>query len=180
MKDVYIVLTKSKSITSRIINFLMPTEYTHSSIAFDKELNEMYSIGRRYAFLFFPAHLKKENLESGFYHYYDLTKIGVYSIEVSQESYIAMKEYVDKLYQNNTKLKYSSWGLAFCRLHIGVVRKNKMFCSQFVCNVLMKAKEQLIDIPPELCTPTDFLKIKGIKCHYVGSVNELVKIQNNR
>ena len=178
MKEVYIVLTKSNSILSHVINLLSPSQYTHASISFDSDLNEMYSMGRIYTFLAFPAHMKKEYLNKGFFRYYKQTKIGVYSIEVSDTSYNKMKNYVEKLYQHNSKLRYSTLGVLCCRLNIKLKRKNRMFCSEFVCNVLNQADENLINICPELCYPVDFLTINGLKEQYIGNISHLLKMRN--
>ena len=179
MKEIYVVLTKSNSILSHVIDLLLPSQYTHASIAFDPHLDEMYSIGRIYTFLTYPAHMKKEHLDKGFFHFYKQTKIGVYSVIVSDISYIKMKNYVDKLYEDNKKLRYSSLGLLLCRLNIEAKRKNRMFCSEFVCNVLKQAEEGLIDKLPELCTPTDLLTTKGLKKEYIGTISDLAKTKAN-
>ena len=179
MKEVYIVLTKSNSIFSHVIDLLSPSQYTHASISFDSNLNELYSMGRKYTFLTYPAHMKKEYLDKGFFHYYKQTKIGIYSVEVSDASYIKMKNYVENLYRHNLKLRYSSLGVLCCRLNIKLKRKNKMFCSEFVCNVLKQADENLINKCSELCYPTDFLMINGLKKQYTGDVSHFLKTKNN-
>lgn len=178
-KRVYIVLTKSKTAVSKLIDSVLHSEYTHSSISFDSNLDNIYSFARRYTFLPNPANLKKEYLDKGFYHYYTNTKMGLYSIQVSKESYDLMKEYVENLYKNYKKHKYSFIGMVCCGLKIDLKRKNKMFCSQFVCNVLQHAKENIIDKVPELCVPDDFLSIDGLKCHYIGKVSEVAQLKKN-
>ena len=45
-KKIYIVLTYSGTILSRIIRAYTGDEYSHVSIALDKDLEEMYSFGR--------------------------------------------------------------------------------------------------------------------------------------
>ena len=179
MKRVFLVLTKSKSLLSRIMDLSLPSYYYHSSICFDSSIDEMYSVCRRHAFLMLPAYLYKEHLDKGFYYYFDSTRIGIYSFEVSDESYINMKNYVDELYKNNKQLRYSILGVLYARLNIRKVRKNKMFCSEFICNVLNRANENLIDIVPELCSPMNLLTIKGLKCHYIGKVSDVVNMKNN-
>ena len=59
-------------------------------------------------------------------------------------------------------------------------RKKKMFCSQFVCNVLKKADENLIDVEPELCSPTDLLNVKGLRQRYIGKIIDLVEIKKKK
>ena len=179
MKSVYLILTKSKTFISRLIDYSSPSYYTHSSISFDSNIDGMYSMGRKYAYLMIPAYLKKEYLDKGFYYHFDQTRMGIYSFEVSDESYINMKNYVDELFKNNKKIRYSTLGLFYIKLNIKKTRKNKMFCSEFVCNVLKRANENLIDFEPELCRPTDLLNVRGLKCHYVGKVCDVVQMKKS-
>lgn len=179
MKEIYIVLTKSKSILSHVIDLLLPSEYTHASISFDFNLEEMYSVGRVYAFTALPARMKKESLDKSFYRYYKQTKMGIYSILVSNASFIKMKNYVEKLYQHKSKLRFSILGILCCSLNIRLKRKNRMFCSEFVCNVLKQANENLINICPELCYPKDLLTVNGLKAQYIGTISDFIKIRNN-
>lgn len=179
MKNVYIVLTRSKTILSSIIYSFSSFDYTHASIAFDSNIDEMYSVGRVYTYLIYPARMIKEHLDKGFFHYHNSTKIGIYSIQVSNNSYNKMKKYVEELYEHNKKLKFSLLGILYCRLGIAVIRKNKMFCSQFVCSVLKQADEELIDISPEMCSPMDLLKAKGIKELYIGKISDLLEKESS-
>ena len=47
MKSIYIFLTRTESITSKMVKFFTNDKYTHSAIAFDKELFYLYSSGRK-------------------------------------------------------------------------------------------------------------------------------------
>lgn len=46
MKEIYIVLTHTGTALSRMIKWFTKDEFTHSSIALDAELKQMYSFGR--------------------------------------------------------------------------------------------------------------------------------------
>ena len=46
-KHIYILLTKTSSVFSRIIALFMGDKYTHSAISLDKNLDKMYSFGRK-------------------------------------------------------------------------------------------------------------------------------------
>ena len=43
----YIVLTRTNTGISKIIQLIKKDEYTHAAISLDKDLNHMYSFGRR-------------------------------------------------------------------------------------------------------------------------------------
>lgn len=44
MKQIYIVLTHTGTVLSRMIKMYTKGKFSHISIAFDKDLNEMYSL----------------------------------------------------------------------------------------------------------------------------------------
>ena len=49
-KKIYIVLTRTNTILSRLIGFIEDDEYTHASISLDRGLSQMYSFGRKYSY----------------------------------------------------------------------------------------------------------------------------------
>ena len=75
MKKIFIILTKSSTLLSRLIGWVTKDEYTHSSISFNSTLQPMYSAGRKYTFSMFPASLKVEPFTEGFYKYYNRSKM---------------------------------------------------------------------------------------------------------
>ena len=46
MKKIYIILTHTGTVLSRIIKIYTKDEFSHVSIALDKDLKQMYSFGR--------------------------------------------------------------------------------------------------------------------------------------
>ena len=43
MKTIYILLTRSTTILSRLVHFVTEDTYTHAALAFDEELKTLYS-----------------------------------------------------------------------------------------------------------------------------------------
>ena len=50
MKKIYIILTYTGTLLSKIIKFYTKNEFSHVSISLDKELKYMYSFGRLNAY----------------------------------------------------------------------------------------------------------------------------------
>ena len=50
MKNIYLVLSQTRSILSRIISRATGDRYAHVSLSLSDDLDEMYSFGRVYAF----------------------------------------------------------------------------------------------------------------------------------
>ena len=55
MKSIYILLTRSDTVLSRIVHLFTAARYTHVSIAFDGELQTVYSSSRKNGRTLFPA-----------------------------------------------------------------------------------------------------------------------------
>ena len=63
MKDIYVVLTKSKTWISRAIGVTTNDFYTHAAISFQKDLTPMYGFSRKFVYSPLPANIQKEYLE---------------------------------------------------------------------------------------------------------------------
>ena len=50
MKSIYILLTRSTTILSRLVYLITRDKYTHVSISFEKDLQPLYSSGRKNTF----------------------------------------------------------------------------------------------------------------------------------
>jgi len=61
----YIVLTRTNTVISKLIHVINNDEYTHAAIALDKELDHMYSFGRKYTFNPFIGVFKHEEINKG-------------------------------------------------------------------------------------------------------------------
>ncbi len=70
-KKIYIVLTRTNTILSRMIGFIKDDEYTHASISLDRHLSKMYSFGRKYTYNPFVGFLCSE------FVYYILNKSSI-------------------------------------------------------------------------------------------------------
>ena len=85
MKKLYIVLAHTGTILSRIIRMWTGDEYTHASIALDEDLNEMYSFGRKNAYIAFIGGFVREGIKFGTFKRFYKSEIGVYELEVTEE-----------------------------------------------------------------------------------------------
>ncbi|MDO4377855.1 MAG: hypothetical protein Q4C64_01720 [Erysipelotrichia bacterium] len=171
MKRIYLILTKSPTLLSRSIAWLTGEQYTHSSISFSDTIQPMYSSGRKYAFISFPAGLKEEPLDKSFYKYFSNSAMGIYCLDVDDKVYDQAYNYVTTMVEK--KYPFNALGLILCWLKIDHPRKNHYFCSEFVANALAAGGIDILK-KPNLYHPSDFLKIKGLKCLYIGKVKDAI------
>ena len=69
-KSIYVVLTMTGTLPARIIKFYTGEPYSHASIAFDEDLQEMYSFARRTVHNPFNAGFVREYIDSGIFGIY--------------------------------------------------------------------------------------------------------------
>ena len=65
MKTIYILLTRSGTLLSKLVYAATGSSYTHASMAFDADLSCLYSSTRKNGYTMFPAGPSKEYLNKG-------------------------------------------------------------------------------------------------------------------
>jgi inositol transport system substrate-binding protein len=173
MKDIYVLLTRSRTWISRLIGLTTSDKYTHASISFDENLSTMYSFSRKYTYTPLPANIQTELLYEGFYKRHNKIPCALYKITVEDEIYDKAKRDVENFLKNKKRYGFNIIGLFCCRFGIKYRRKNKYFCSQFVSHILKENDALHIDKDETLVRPNDFTKFKELKCIYEGKLNEL-------
>ena len=86
-KKIYVVLLRSTTVLSRLIHHFKGDEYTHAALAFDKELNYMFSFGRRRPGNPFVGCFKHERLDEGVYKSAHTLSEIIFGITVTAEQY---------------------------------------------------------------------------------------------
>ncbi|ULO06448.1 hypothetical protein H1230_26080 [Paenibacillus sp. 19GGS1-52] len=152
-KDIYVVLTGTGTAFSGVIRWFTRADLNHASIAFDSELREVYSFGRKRRHNPFVAGLIQENFIDSFYSDADCA---VYLLRVSAKEYDTMYDHVQGMMQNQERYKYNLLGLVGVLLHIKIDREDAYFCSHFVASVFEETKVQPVDKPSCFVTPEDF------------------------
>ena len=170
MKKVYLVLTSTGTILSRIVKFYTKDEFGHSSISLDKDLQEMYSFGRLNPYNPFIGGFVHEYINKGTFKRFYKTKTTIYSLEIEDKQYEKMKEIIQDFKENKNKFKFNSTGLFAIALDKKVRRKDYFYCAEFVKYVLEESGLKL-DLP-ELIRPECFKDIKGIKEVYSGLLQD--------
>ncbi len=166
MKEIYIVLTHTGTVLSKIVRAYTKKQFSHVSIALDKDLQQMYSFGRLKPSNPFFAGLVHEYIHKGTFKRFYNTTTKIYSLEVTDEQYDKIKEVIDKMYEQKEKYKFNILGLFAVAFNIKVRRENTLYCAEFV-KYLFDASKIDNDLP-DIIKPVDFESVKGIKEVYKG------------
>ena len=175
MKTIYILLTKSDSILSRIIHFITMDSYTHVSIAFDENLEQLYSSSRKNGRTVLPAGPCMEQISCGYYRKH-ASRIPclLYELQVDEEIYFQVKREVQRIIENSEEYHYNIFGLLLCQFNIPYHRKRHYFCSQFVSEVLDKSGALKLPKDTSLMKPSDYMCLPELSYRFEGRLWDLV------
>ena len=166
MKKVYIVLTHTKTILSRLIKEFTKCEFSHVSISLDVDLNKMYSFGRLNAYNPFFAGFVHEYINKGTFKRFYKTKTKVYSLNVTDEEYAKIEKTINQIKAEKEKYKFNIIGLVAAGVHKKIGNDHSFYCAEFVKYVLENAgiKTNL----PEIVKPEHFESLEDINEIYYG------------
>ena len=80
MKTIYILLTRSGTLLSKLVYAATGASYTHASMSFDAELSCLYSSTRKNGYTMFPAGPSKEYLNRGVFRLRDNAPCALYAL----------------------------------------------------------------------------------------------------
>lgn len=164
-KEIYILLTDTGTVFTRMIRLFTRRQLNHASIAFDAELKEIYSFGRRNPNNPFTGGFVKENLRG---QLFQSASCALYKCTVSKKVYERLRRHVQNFENNPGQYKYNLLGLFGILFKMKIERKNAYFCSQFVATVCANNGLHLVSKPPAITTPADFEDSDLLQLIYAG------------
>jgi len=171
----YIVLTRPNTTISKLIKLIKKDKYTHAAISLDKELEEMYSFGRKHTYNPFIGKFKKESLNKGIYRFCRELPGTILEIEVSEKQYTEVKSLLEHFILNDDHYKYNYRGLIDSLLNKEACYDNRFLCSEFVYYVLKECGIADFNISRNLVRPQNFLALKS-NIVYEGDLKELLEL----
>ncbi len=175
MKKIYILLSRTQSIVSRIVHLTTRDSYTHAAIAFDQDLQELYSSARWDGKNMFPSGPCREDLRRGFYALRK-TPCAVYELCVEDDVYERAKMEVIQIVENQELYHFNVIGLMLCKLGIPFHRKSHFFCSQFVGEILKRSGALALPCEPCLLRPIDYTRLPQLKFCFQGYTSQVGKM----
>lgn len=167
-KNIYIVLSYTGTILSRVIKIFTHKRFSHSSIALDRSFNDCYSFGRVNPYNPFNGGFVQESTEYGTFKRFKKTDALIISIDVTNEQYNKVKETINEF--KNGSYKYNYLGVLLFPLKIKWLQKNRFYCSEFVKYILDIAG--INATLPDMVCPYDFLKIDNYHIVYEGKLHD--------
>lgn len=182
MKDIYIVLTYTGTMLSRIIKSFTGNEFAHVSIALDRELKNMYSFGRLNPYNPFIGGFVHEYIDDGTFKRFKNTVSKVYSLSVEDQKYEKLKKVICDIQDHRKDYTFNILGLFAAGIHIRLKYNKSFYCAEFVKYVLDKSRVKT-DLP-EPIKPEDFKELNakviyaGLLKDYVAPTNDVINIDD--
>ncbi len=170
--SLYVVLTRTNTVISKVVQLVKKDEYTHAAISLDEELNYMYSFGRKYSYYPFIGRFKQEDINKGLYKIHRNLPIIIMEVEVSKQQYENAKQLLDHFISNSNQYKYNYWGLLHSLMNKSAFYDNRFLCSEFVYYILKESGIIDLKIPRNLVRPQSLLNLEG-RIIYQGSIKNL-------
>jgi len=171
MRPVYIVLTDTGTLFTRMIKRVTGAPYNHASIALDPQFSGLYSFGRKSLRMFWKAGFVREQMNAGIFAALKDTTCIVYELMVDEETYERIEREIQRFEQEAPKYKYNLIGFLNFLIRRPLPRKSAFFCSEFVATVLERAGVSLLRRPPGLTAPHDFMAVRALRPIYEGPLS---------
>ena len=166
-KTIFILLTEHKDYIAQFYRIITESAYTHAAIGINDE--KFFSFGIKKGFraekpwLFTKV---KKNSSS----------CALYKLDVSEDSYNAIKNRIDEFWINRKEYRFSFIGALFCMLRIPHHFKKQYFCSRFVAELLSESGALQLKKPPSLYHPNDFSQESQLALCFQGKLEELANV----
>ena len=102
-RQLYIVISQTGTLLSRILKQITGAEYNHASISLSRDLERMYSFGRRHPYNPFWGGFVIESPRTGTF---------------TEEQHAELKEMLDVMWKRRRKYSYNYIGLCLAYFHV--------------------------------------------------------------
>lgn len=171
MKKIYIVLTHTGTVLSRVTRILTKNTYTHASLALDEHLDTLCSFGRLNPYNPFVGGFVHEGINFGTFKRFKNTKTIIYSFEVTNKEYDRLMKNIQHISDDRLKYKFNIIGLLCALFRIRWKRKNKFYCSEFVRYLFESSNIRNKEVA-RVMRPEDFRKLDNLNLEYTGLLRE--------
>lgn len=171
-KHLYIVISQTGTILSKLLRIITKKDYNHASISLMDDLSLMYSFGRVNPYNPFIGGFVIESADFGTFKRFYNTKVIVLALDVSTEMHQEMTDALETMYECKYTYGYNYLGIYLAALKIARRKKNCYYCSEFVREFLQKYDIYGLDNLKGIVHPMDFMKIPDSVNVYYGRLKD--------
>lgn len=167
-RKIYIILSYSGTIVSKIIKLFTHYEYCHASVSFQKDISKMYSFGRKTVHNPFNSGLVIETRNNPFFKTFNKTECIILEVEVPKNKYRKLKRVVKRYLKHIDEYRYDIIGLFLRIFNMKLDRKYHYVCTEFVKSILEEA--DIYKFNTKIVKAIDFMDIPNKKVIYNGKL----------
>jgi hypothetical protein len=169
MRKVYVLLTDTGTVLTKMIKLYTKKPHNHASIALDDQLWDVYSFGRKRPRNPFLAGFVRENIRGGIFRNADCA---IYCCTISEKQYDLICQKIREIEKNKGEYRYNLLGLFAVMFNLEIDRKNAFFCSHFVAALLEESGVKINKQKPlSLVTPDDIKDSASLELVYEGKLS---------
>ena len=176
-KTVYVMLSNTGAITSKILHRITKAPYNHVSISLEEDLSVSYSFGRRWKYWPWIGGFVRETPDTGVFGRFPETKIVAIPFSVTEAQYEGLRARFAAMYEKRKRYHYDWIGLFLVLFHKRWKRKYHYFCSDFVKDILVEFGIIREEDLPHIVKPHDFLTVYAERKIYEGKLRDFTPIQ---
>ncbi|WP_391117596.1 hypothetical protein [Psychrobacillus sp. L3] len=170
-KNIYIMLSNTGTLFSKAIGVYTRKDLNHTSIAFDEQLFEMYSFGRKNKHNPFNGGFIREDATNGIFK---SATCAIYQCRVNSQEYKQMRNKIRRMEQQKELYKYNLIGLFGLAMNIKIERAHAFFCSQFVATIMNECQSSKLQVAPCFVQPHHFEQLPSLKLMYKGQLQTYI------
>ncbi len=174
MAKLYVGLVNTPGLFATIIRKYLKIPYVHVVLGFDPNLEEAYSVGRRFIHLPIIAGFEKEDLDH-IAKKYPCATYKIMSVNCSMEQKQQVMDMMRECYENRYTIHYAVFGLIFLLWQKPFFQKRHYTCSSFLGKVLQENHILEFDKDFSLVTPKDFYDREDLDFVFEGGIWNLVR-----
>ncbi|HWL12836.1 MAG TPA: hypothetical protein VNQ57_07570 [Ureibacillus sp.] len=171
-KKVYLLLTDTGTIFTRMVKLYTRKPYNHASIVFDENLNEVYSFGRKRPRNPFIGGFVNEDVRQGLFKN---ARCAIYSFDANVLQIEKMQMFIKEIEMEKHLYRYNLLGLITFIVNKPYQRKRAYFCSEFVAQVLTEGGIGQFQKPSSLVSPNDLQNMNNLQLEFEGQLADLLE-----
>lgn len=173
-KYVYVILTKTLTVSGKVICKISRNDYSHASLALDKELNEIYSFARFHYQNPVVGGFVRENVETLSLGRDEEVTVKIFRIPVTVRQYRKLRQNVEYFKRNEKKYMYNLLALLLFPTGIQFPIRDSYICTEFVATILRESDIEKEKLKKGRLTPSEMIKAFRKYEYYNGSLQEYV------
>ena len=174
-KQIYIIITHTPSVVSKIIRKFTHTPYNHVSVSLDAELDRMFSFGRWYKYFPWIGGFVRESPHFGTLGRFPQTEAIVLKMNIDEDTYDGISNRLEDMLVHKYTYKYDSLGLILAIFGKTKKRKNYYYCTAFLRDLLIDFGIEDDVLCKEIVRPLDFMQLPNTREIYRGNLKEFAE-----